>query len=434
MSASVPDPDWVQRLSRQLWFRGSGQRYRFVLQPADPAGLALEPVGGGAAAAAGAPVSEAYAALPERQRGEAVVGAVLVGAQARLTFCSAADPDALLRRLGAWCRQAAPFAPAVAGLIDAGAATAAFDWRSDAAIRALDPASLTVRHDPAAWRSILRADAAQLAAALTGRYPGERLWYWLGLDAEQSRPLPPVLLPVASDPNRDRMNYLIGTVEPNATGGRASGICYVTDDGRVDFVGPDLERAYLESLAAWTRKRAAAAPALARLADCRLVRTVGAQVAEIIDDAALWRGLTRPPAPATMAETRAILTGLRPGEEYWFWLTGACPDGGFLTLAGVADDPEGVAFVARVQGLYRRFERAFTDAVSGVARVTGERGLLFVSATADVGTGPDTMRRLGVLLQEAGVALGSAPLIDANGRRMTDARPLGDAGARREGL
>jgi len=390
----------AEALGRALALRPPGARYRFLFQP-DGAGLAVQRVGGPLAGPRAAPAP----AVPEGL----VAGAMLVDARLRITFCLPADAARFLRALAAWCRGAIATVPPLACLIDSGAAEAAFDWRSDDAIRALDPSAGSVQRDAATWKDLVQADTARLASVLAACRPGERLWFWLGGPDDWADP-PLVLQPVSSDPARDLFNLLVEASDRRRVSDVASGSGTLTEDGVLQLAGPQLSQGHLAALAEWTREAAAAEPALARLAGCRLARTERGLVSEIIADAALWEGLTRPPATATLAETAAILARLRGGESYWFWLTGSGPGDGFLTLAATADDPEGVAFAARVRGLYRRFDSSFADAVSGVAQVTHAGGLVLVSATPDTGAWAATIGRIAARLGPAGAVLVEAEL------------------------
>ena len=219
--------------------------------------------------------------------------------------------------------------PATAGMIDAGVAEVAFDWTREEAVGALELDALAIHRDPALWDGVVRADAAQTAAALASCLPGERLWFWIAGPFDGSDP-PLILQPIASDPVRDLFNRLVGDVAFGDGASTASGFCYMTGDGSLQFAGPDLDRRHLELIARWTRRRVGTLPQLARLVDCALAKTAGGVVAELIQDPSLWDGMTRPPAPASLAETTEMLARARPGERYWFWMTGTAADGGFL--------------------------------------------------------------------------------------------------------
>jgi len=182
------------------------------------------------------------------------------------------------------------------------------------------------------------ADPACVAAALSACLPGERLWYWL-TDAPGAFGVPLLLQSVADDPNRDCLNALIDFVERGTPGRAATGICHATDDGSLQFIGPDLHPTMLPVLADWVKDWVDDHPALARLSGCRLLRSVRGKVQDVIEEPAVWDGITRPAAPATSAETDHLLTSLQPGQECWFWLTGTAPQGVFLTLGAVAMTP-----------------------------------------------------------------------------------------------
>ena len=395
----------AQSLARTLWLRQPGKRYRFQLRAAAEPALLMERVGqksprselttGGAAA-------------------DAISGAVLVDPEFRLVFCAPNDPPALLMRLASWARQASPDLPAVATLIGAGAAEADFDWTSDAAVEAIDPASLTVYRNSKVWAGLVSADAASVADVLAGCQPGERLWYWLcGAPG-----LPLLLQPVSKDPNRDRLNALIDIVEQGGPAAAATGVGYVADDGSLQLIGPTLHAGLLPPVAEWVRRHGAQYPSLARLAGTRLLRSVRGRVAEVIDLPALWDGVPRPVPPGTTAETASLFAAMQPGAEYWFWLTGAAPRGAFMSLASMSDDPEGTGFIARMDRLYRRFPGSYADAVSGIVRRLDSGALVFATAQAQLDHWPALRQRLADAYGAAEPGLARAELL-LGGSRLT---------------
>lgn len=404
----------IEGIGRAIAFRKPNGRYRFLFAQDATVGLMLEepgvPLSGGTRLPALAP------SLPG-----AITGAMLVDDAQAVTFCVTADPSAFLAGLIAWCRQTVAAIPALAGLQDATAAQLDFDWTADAAIAGIDPRMLTQVQDRRGWRGLVTASAGHLGRTLARALPGERLWFWLaGSDTIAAPPL--ILQSIAEDPARDCTNRLIRDAAGDGAPAASSGIAMLLDDGRLQLTGADLTADDLTALAEWVHETVAEAPSLARdlarLARCRLVRSAGGLVEDVFEDETLWAGLDRPPATATTAETIAILQALRPGDAFWFWMTGTAPDGGFLTLAPVRDDPAGTGFGQRVPGLFRRFARSHEDAVSGLLRVAGPGTAVLVSATAETAGWPALMQAVIAGLGPAAGALAGAVLIDPTGHRI----------------
>jgi hypothetical protein len=387
-SALDPGATYRRRVSRVLWFRSPSARYRYLFAPGSPMGLFIEPPGKDGTAAFAAQIKALKA------QGLAMhVGAVVVDDDNRFVFCGAGATLELLAQIARWARQRLSTMPAVANLIDAGVAAMAVELASDDAIAAIDVGRLAVQRDDDLWDGLLQATPQAVAEVLADRLPGDRMWFWLSGDVPEGV-VPLLLQPLAWDPNRDRLDHLIEQVEAAGAGDGATGVCVFVDDGRLQFRGGALGASMLSALADWVRAEVGDAPALARLAGCQLCRTGDGKVVDVIQDDALWQGLTPPAAPGTLAEAADVLTRLAPGGEGWFWLTPSGQDGPFLTLAEAADDADGTRFQERVAGLFRRFPASFGDALSGVLRRLPDDRLVWSTEDDGVDAWPAAVRAL----------------------------------------
>ncbi len=383
-----PGEAYRRRFSRALWFRRPGQPGRFLFAPESPMGLFIEPLGKAGAMAFVAQIKALQA------RGFSMsTGALLVDADNQFVFCGPRVSADLLRRLADWARKRASDLPAVANLINAGVARVEADLASDEAIKAINLDRIEVQRDPRLWADLLQPTVATVASVLATRLPGDRMWFWL-TDEVPDGEVPLLVQPVAWDPNRDRLDHLIGQMEARGAGAAATGSCLTVDDGRMQFLGTDLRADMLAVLAGLVRRNAAQAPGLTRLWNCRLLRTAGGRVDQVIEDPALWAGVARPVVPGTLGETAALLQQLRDGEEAWFWMTAAGNDGPFLGLVRTEVDPEGVEFQERRATFYKRFPNSFRDALSGVMRRLPSGELLFSTQDARVDHWPDAIQAL----------------------------------------
>lgn len=383
-----PGEAYRRRVSRALWFRSPGTRYRFLFAPDSPMGLFLEPLSKAGTAAFAAQIK----AL--KTQGLAMTaGALVVDADGGFVFCCASASPQLLQQLGSWARGQAGTLPAVANLIDARVARVAVDLANDASISALDVAALELQQDPAAWDGLLSATPEAAAEVLAERMPGERMWFWLSDEVPQGV-VPLLLQPVAWDPNRDRLDHLIAEVESAGAGEGATGTCLLVDDGRVQFRGSDLRQGHLAALAAWVRAEQAAAPGLSRLSGCQLLRTSGGKVVSVLEDAAAWRDIQAAPAPATLAEAAGLLQSLQPGGERWFWFTPSGNGEPFVTLGDAGADPDGLGFQQRVAAMYRRFPSSFGDALAGILRRLDDGRIVWSTEDAAVDAWPAALRSL----------------------------------------
>jgi hypothetical protein len=350
---------YARDLSRALWFRQAETKYQFLLAPDDPEGLVVATLGAGG--------TETILDAAKRLKAaghKASFGAMLVDDDGDAVFCIAEEPEAFLRRLADWVVRHVGTVPALGTLNSAGAARLPAPLTGGAAIETLALDTLDIVRDPAIWQELLRIDDAAVAALLADQMPGERMWFWLSNQVPGDM-VPLLLQPVAWDPNRDRLDAQIRQLEAAGAGDGVTGYAFFTEAGRLQFVSGELAPPLMAELAEWVREQATACPALARLADCQFVLTEAGQVVEVLEDPALWSGITAPAAFGTLAGAAAALADLAPGQSLWLWLTAKAPEGGFLALAPVGGDESGDAFQKQVAGFYRRFPESYQDGATG---------------------------------------------------------------------
>lgn len=361
---------YASELSRALWFRQAATKCRFLFAPEDPEGLVIAPLGPKGTQAITAAAKRLLAAGRK-----AASGAMLVDGDGEPVFCLAGEPEAFLNSLAAWAARRVGAIPALGCLYNAGAVRLAASPGAEAAIEALRLDQLSVVRDARIWGTLLRTDDEAVAAVLAERLPGERMWFWMSNDVPGDM-VPLLVQPVAWDPNRDRLDAQIRQLEARGAGEGVTGYAFATEEGRLQFVSGALELPPMAELADWVREQQAACPALARLAQCQFVRIAAGTVEEVLEDPALWVGITAPPAPGTLAAAAATLGALEEGASAWVWLTAQAPGGGFVALAPVAGDEDGAAFQGAVAGFYRRFPDSYKDGVTGtLTRAAGGFGM-----------------------------------------------------------
>jgi hypothetical protein len=411
-----PGEAYRRRVSRALWFRHPTRPSRFLFAPDSPMGLFIDPLGKAGTVAFATQIKALKA-----QGLHMTAGALLVDDEGRCVFCAPGGTLDLLRTLADWARKNSADMPAVANLIDAGVARVQLDLGKDEAIKAIQLDQIEIQREPGIWDDLLQPTVATVAAVLEGRTPGERMWFWL-CDDVPADVVPLLVQPVAWDLNRDRLDHLIGQVEAAGAGEAATGSCLIVDDGRMQFLSADLRPAMLAALADWVRANAPQAPGLTRLWNCRLLRTDGGIVKQVIEDPALWADVPRPVVPGTLAETAFLLEQLKGGEECWFWLTAHANDGPFLGLARLDADPDGADFKERVAGFYKRFPNSFQDALTGLVRRLPSGEVLFSTQDAHVEQWPAAIQAL--LDKQAAAhpglkALAGAALVEIQGGKVS---------------
>lgn len=390
-------------ISHALWFRAPGKPGRFVFAPESPEGLSLLPLDRAGTAS--------FSAELKRFMVEGIkptVGAWLVDDNGEIIFCIDADPSGFLASLADWARRHVPAIPALANLHTAAAARVALSLAQDQAIAALTPGALAPVQDAGLFEGLLKADAASVAAVIEAAVPGQRLWFWLSNRADPNR-VPLLLQPVATDPNRERLDGQIAVLERRRTSDidGATGFGFFDAQGRLQLNGRGMSLRHLADIADWVRREGDEFPALRRLAHCRLAETQGGRILRVDEASTLWDGIEPPPAPGTLAGAAAQLAALKPGDELRGWLTGATPDGAFIAFWSVADDPAAERFRAGTTGLYRRFAGSFADVVTGMLRRDASGELVFALDAGGRDDIADVFRRL------AGLDAGLEPLAEA---------------------
>ena len=370
------------RLSRRLWRRAPGQRFRFWFSPDAAPHLVLEPVTPGGTRDFGAQVKALKARVPDGTRD--VMGAVLIDSRGRCVFCGDL-PASFLSALAGWARAAVADTPALVGLRGAGAAEVSLQLRDSDAVKQVALGDLTVQRDAALWEGWLVPSAAATAQDLAARTPGERVWFWLSPQA----PVPLLVTPVSVDPNmellRAKASHLGGMQATSAV----SGLGMLDAAGRLQLAADGVSFEGLMALSQWVRDAHTEHPGLRRLIGCALLRLDDdGTIAERIEQPLLWRGLAPLVVPETLDEAAENLSTLADGQPAWFWSTTRKP--ALVSIAPVEGDPEGVAFARRVE---RMRARAAQEGVTGtLVRLPSGRLLFSSSAPLATEAGPALAR------------------------------------------
>lgn len=337
--------DW-RRLSLRIWGR----------QPDRPLGFRFDALQG--LQLHGLPAEPGEAAGPAD--GKAVSGMAWVDDGNRFVFLGPGADAGFLRELAAWARAHVRQVPALAALMDAGAAAV-----PEAAAAAGEVAAEAILRDPALWDELLPANAATVAELLESLWPGTRLWAWIDPTARGDE-VPVLVHALADDPDHHRMDALVdalvGIDDPGWSGtGR------VLEDGRIQLVGRGLGHQHLQVVARWVAASVAAHPGLGRLKDLQLACLAeDGSVAAIEEDAALWAAVPALPAPGTLAGSAAALQRLEAGAALLGWLS---PEGAAEPTLILFPDEQ--AWDTAAEGLAARFpgefERGHALSVEGLA-------------------------------------------------------------------
>lgn len=326
--------DW-RRLSLRIWGRQPDRPLQFLFDAGQGLQLDAIPAAAGEASPAG------------KASGAAVSGIAWVDEGNRFVFLGPRADAGFLRDLAAWATGHVKQAPALAALMDAGAAAV-----SEAAATAGVPAEGIVR-DPALWDELLPANAATVAELLEALWPGTRLWAWIDPTARGAE-VPVLVHALADDPDHHRMDALIDALVGMDDPGW-SGTGRVLEDGRIQLVGRGLTHQHLHVVARWVARTVAAHPALARLRDLQLAcLDASGAVAGIEEDPALWNQVPSAAAPGTLAGSASALAELTAGASLLGWLS---PKGALEPSLLLFPDAE--AYEAAAEGLAMRFPDSF---------------------------------------------------------------------------
>lgn len=325
--------DW-RRLSLRIWGRQPDRPLRFLFDAEQ--GLQLNTV----------PAAPGEAAPADGEPG--VRGMAWVDAGNRFVFLGPRADAGFLRDLAAWAASHVKQAPALAALMDAGAAAV-----PDAVAASGDVPAEAIVRDPALWDELLPASAATVAGLLEALWPGTRLWAWIDPTARGDE-IPVLVHAVADDPDHHRMDALVdalvGLDDPGWSGtGR------VLEDGRIQLVGRGLSHQHLHVVARWVARTAAAHPGLARLKDLQLASLdANGAVAGIEEDPALWAGVPAVAAPGTLSGSASELLKLEAGSAVIGWLSPQDATEPSLILF-----PDEEAYEAAAERLAARFPEDF---------------------------------------------------------------------------
>lgn len=324
-----------RRLSLRIWGRQPDRPLRFLFDA--ESGLQLSTI----------PTAVGEASPADKASATAVRGAAWVDSGNRFVFLGPrADAD-FLRRLATWAQGHVKAVPALAALMDAGAAVV-----SEEAAETTGVPDDGILRDPALWDELLPANAATVAELLEPLWPGTRLWAWIDPTA-RGDDIPVLVHALADDPDHHRMDALIDALVGMDDSGW-SGTGRVLEDGRIQLLGRGLTHQHLHVVARWVARTVGAHPGLARLRDLQLAcLDASGAVDAIEEDPALWTEVPPAAAPGTLAGSASELTKLEPGSAVLGWLSPRDVAEPSLILLR-----DGQTYEAVVEGLAARFPEA----------------------------------------------------------------------------
>ncbi|MEL6344352.1 MAG: hypothetical protein AAFV53_14640 [Myxococcota bacterium] len=216
---------------------------------------------------------------------------------------------------------------------------------------------------------------AATAAAIGNLNAGHRAWFWLCPNVDP----PLMVLSLADDPSRQKMQAWIEAVDvPDGTESM-SGLLLLDGQGTVQLVGPQGSKAMLKGLARWVQAHHAAHPQLARLrgASINVLNADGILIKRFAHNK-LWTSVPKAAVAGTIRAAAVSLQALKENEDAWFWLARRGPDGDpFLHVVPRSQDESGAQFAVQVQALRRRSESGPT--LRGVLRRTRNDGVVLTT-------------------------------------------------------
>ena len=220
---------------------------------------------------------------------------------------------------------------------------------------------------------------AHTAANLSQLSAGHRAWFWFCPQLQE--PWPKLLItPLKTDPRMERLRADAGQIPLPDGAALAVGIANVSATGQLTLGGQGLSEDGLKQLATWVGQNIDDHPGLRALKDTSFLAIQDGRVTARHEDAALWSDIPDPKCSGTIEESIHHFSRLRPGQNFWFWMTDAGPGGEpFVVLGPGRKDTSGARFAARVAELERRCPRQGA-AVRGVLRLSGEDTVVLTSA------------------------------------------------------
>ncbi len=245
---------------------------------------------------------------------------------------------------------------------------------------------------------------------------GQRAWFWLCLDVTGDDP-PLLLTPLKTDARMDSLRAMYSNIALKPGSAVSMGIASVTPQGTLQLCGPHLSENTLLRLAHWAEQNIADHPELARLKGLALLNTADGMVTARHTDDEIWSELPDTVAPGTLAETALRLKKLKPGRNFWYWLTDRGPDDApFLALGSTSRDPQGARFADHIQQLRRQSTERGAE-LNGVLRLTTAGNIVL---TCEAPLQP-AVAVLAALAREPGLsALQTARLIRMEGGQLAE--------------
>ena len=251
--------------------------------------------------------------------------------------------------------------------------------------------------------------------------PGYRSWFWL---CRSSEGVVLLMESFRSDPKMAALRDRAAKVTVPLGGIVTMGIASVAADGTLKLGAPGLDRAGLDALASWAGENLAAYPGLARLKNTVFIQLINGAVFESFEQPQLWSDFPDPVVPGSIEDTARRLTGLKPGREFWYWMTDRGPGGvPFLALDPNKRDTSGAKFAGRIAELVRQ-SPAGGRSIRGLARMAS--GGLALTTTGDLEVGV-TILRLLIKTHPSLTMLADARLVKTHNGRIVQTTTLSPA-------
>lgn len=207
-----------------------------------------------------------------------------------------------------------------------------------------------------------------LVSSLKRLRPGFRHWYWMCFQADD------VTLLLESFQNDPKMQKLLSRAKNISLSSGAfvsMGIASINNSsGNFEFGGKGLTMERLEAFANWVSDQLDEYPVLARMKDTQFVQLTNGVVFDRHIKSSLWSHFPKVMRPGSVEEIDQHLSLLKPGKEYYFWITDKGPSGDpYLMLAPTRKDPNAKKFTSRV-GQVKRCISSVEQSLNGVAHMT----------------------------------------------------------------
>ena len=197
---------------------------------------------------------------------------------------------------------------------------------------------------------------SSVAKDLDSLKAGSRAWFWICPQVPEEHP--PLL--IKSFKKDAQMKALKAEIEalPVPEGATLClGFASVSKSGQMQFGSQSMSWGIFEALAKWATHHVDEHPELSRLknAVCLNVNSRGVVVKKF-ENEGIWGSMPDPAVPGSIAETVNNLGRLRPGRDFWFYMSaGGTAGAPFLVLGSSKRDPDAARFADKVSGVRRRF-------------------------------------------------------------------------------